>query len=137
MADMAPVHPSLDLLAGWVQKCLCRNCVKINSFTQIQMLIKELTTSYGREEIYVCKEIIFFASVKECMYRFMYLYTYVHRHKRIYVCIYKHIGIDVHMLTQHTLQGLTRGKILMQLIYFSYFTSFRVYSVAELLGNTV
>ena len=75
MADMAPVHPSLDLDAGWVQKCLYRNRARRESFIQILVLIKVVTTSYDREEIYVCKEITFFTNIKELMYVYIYLYV--------------------------------------------------------------
>lgn len=66
MADMAPVHPTSDLDAGWVQKCYIETARR-ESFIQIQVLIKVGTTTYGREEIYVCKEITFFTSIKDYM----------------------------------------------------------------------
>lgn len=56
MADMAPVHPTLDLDAGWVQKCYIETARR-ESFIQIQVLIKVGTTTYGREEIYAKKSL--------------------------------------------------------------------------------
>lgn len=88
MVNMASVHPSLDLEAVWVQKCLYRNCDRSESFIHTQVLIKVVTTSYGREEICVCKEITLFESIKiTYMCTFTYICAYVHNYKRIYVCI--------------------------------------------------
>lgn len=43
MADVAPVHRSVDLDAGCVQKC--RSCARSESFIQIQVLIEVVMTS--------------------------------------------------------------------------------------------
>lgn len=91
MADMAPVHPSLDRDAGWVQKCLYRNCARSESFIQIQVLMKVVTTSCGREEFYVCKEITFIIHkiVSVCILLYICMYMYIH----IKGCMYVYISI--------------------------------------------